>query len=66
LIGKDLRNSAPTDVFYEDALFVVCRFARFRIESMRELDRREIVPALLFQRTVSERILGPDAVVVRV
>jgi hypothetical protein len=49
LIGEDLRNSAPTDVFYEDALFIFGRFAAFRIESVRKLDRREVVAALLFQ-----------------
>jgi hypothetical protein len=31
-----------------------------------KLDRREIVAILLFQRTAAERILWPDAVIVRV
>jgi len=66
LIGEDLRNSAPTDIFYEDALFIFSRVARFRVESVRKLDRREVVPALLFQRTSTKRILRADAIVVRV
>jgi len=66
LVGEDLRNSAPTDIFYEDALFIFGRLARFRIESVRKLDGRKVVPALLFQRTSTERILPADAIVVRV
>jgi len=66
LIAEDLRNSAPTDVFYEDTLFVVGCFARFRIESVRKLDGREIVAAFLFQRPAAERVFWSDAIIVRV
>jgi hypothetical protein len=66
LISEDLRNSAPADIFYEDALFIFGRVARFRIESVRKLDGCEVVPALLFQRTSAERILRADAIEVRV
>jgi hypothetical protein len=59
-------NSAPTDVLYEDALFIFGRFARFRIESVHKLDGCKVVPAFVFQRTSTERVLGADAVVVRV
>jgi hypothetical protein len=66
LIGEDLRNSAPPDIFYEDALFIFGRFARFRTQLVGKLDRCEVVLALLFQRTVPERILGSDAIIVAV
>jgi len=66
LIGEDVRNSAPTDIFYEDALFIFGRFTRFRMEPVRKLDGRKVVPALLFQRTSTESILRADAIVVRV
>jgi hypothetical protein len=66
LIGEDLRNPAPPDIFYEDALFIFGRFARFRTECVRKLDGRKVVPALLFQRTSTERIVPADAIVVRV
>ena len=63
---EDLRDSAPPDIFYEDALFIFGCFAAFRIESVRELDRGEVVPTLLFKRTLAVRILWADAIVVRV
>ncbi len=63
---EDLRNSTPTDIFYEDALFILGRFAAFRIESVGKLDRGEVVPAFLFQRALAERILQTDAIVARV
>jgi hypothetical protein len=66
LIGEDLRNPAPTDVFYEDAFFIFGCFTPFPIEFVGKLDGREVVPALLFQRTVPERILRSDAIVARV
>jgi hypothetical protein len=40
--------------------------AAFRIESVDKLDRREVVAAFLFQRTAAERVLWPDAIIVRV
>jgi len=66
LLGEDLRDSTPTDIFYEDALFIFGRFARFRIESVRKLNGRKVVPALLFQRTSTKRVLGADSIVARV
>jgi hypothetical protein len=48
-LGKYLGNTAPTNVPDEDALFVSSRFAAFRVESVDKLDRREVVPAFLFQ-----------------
>jgi hypothetical protein len=63
LIGEDLRNSAPTDIFYEDALFIFGRFARFRTECVCKLDGRKVVAALLLQRTATERILPADAII---
>jgi hypothetical protein len=66
LISEDLRNSAPPDILYEDALFIFGGFAAFRIESVRKLDGREVIPALLFERTLTERILRADAIIVRV
>jgi hypothetical protein len=47
-------------------LFVFGCFAPFRVEFVDKLDRREIIAAFLFQRTTTERILGTDAIVVRV
>jgi hypothetical protein len=61
-----LRNAAPSDESNEDALLVFTRFAAFRVESVDKLDRREVVPAFLFQRTAAKRILWPDAIIVRV
>jgi hypothetical protein len=66
LIGEDLRNSAPTDVFYEDALFIFGWFATLSVESAGKLDCCEVVVTLFFQRTAAERILRPDAIIVRV
>jgi len=66
LIGKDVRDSAPPDIFYEDALFIFGSIARFRLESVDKLDGREVVPALLFQRIVPERVLRTDTIVIRV
>jgi hypothetical protein len=66
LISEYLRNSTPTDVFYEDALLIFGRFAIFRIESVRKLDGRKVVPTLLFQRAAAECILSADAIIVRV
>ena len=65
-VSEYLRNSAPADVSDEDALFVFGRFAAFRVEPVNKLDRREVVPAFLLQRTSAERILWTDAIVVRV
>jgi hypothetical protein len=66
LLGEDLRNSAPTDVFYEDALFIFRRIACFRIESVRKLDGCKVVPRLLLRGALAERIRISDAVVLRV
>jgi len=63
---EDLRNSTPTDIFYEDTLFIFGRFEGFRIESVGKLDRGEVVPAFLFQRVLTERIFRADTIVVRV
>jgi hypothetical protein len=64
LISEYLRNSAPADIPDEDVLLVFGCFAAFRAESMDQLDCREVVPALLFQRTLTERILRADAIAV--
>jgi hypothetical protein len=40
LVGEDLRNSAPADIFYKDAVFIFGRVAPIRIESVRKLDGR--------------------------
>jgi hypothetical protein len=61
-----LGNTAPAYVSDEDALLVFGCFASFRVESVDKLDDREVVPALLFQRTTAERILWPDTIIVRV
>jgi hypothetical protein len=59
-------NSAAAYIFHEDALFIIGRFAAFRVESLNKLARREIVAAFLFQRTSTERVFRADAIIVRV
>jgi hypothetical protein len=61
-----LRNAAPADILDEDALLLFGCFATLRVESVDKLNRREVVPTFLFQRTAAERILWPDAIIVRV
>ena len=59
-------DAAPANVSDEDALLVFTGFSAFRVECVDKLDRREIVAALLFQGPAAERILWPDAIIVRV
>jgi hypothetical protein len=58
-----LRNAAPPDIFDQHPFFLVGRRAIFRVEFMYEFNGCEIIPALLFERTVAQRIVGPDAIV---
>jgi hypothetical protein len=66
LFGKHLGNAAPPDIPDQDALLVVGCLPAFSVESVDKLDRREVVPTFLFQRTAAERILWSDAIIVRV
>ncbi len=63
-VSEDLRNSAPTDISNEDALFIFGGFTAFRVEPVNKLDSGEVVSALLFQRTATERIVRADAIIV--
>ena len=45
---EDLRNAAPADVFDERALHFVGRRAASGIQLPNQLDRRKVVPTLLF------------------
>lgn len=61
--GEYLRNPAPAYVANEDTFLFFCRRATFRLQSLRKLDRREVFAAFLFERSVSEPVFGPNAIV---
>ncbi len=64
--GKDLRQSSPAYIACEQPLVVVRRSAVLRIEPLDQLDRGEVVAALLLERAAPDTILISNPVITRI
>lgn len=60
---EHLWNAAPADIPDEQTLLVVCCGAVLQLQLPKETDRSNVVPEFLFERTVTETVLNPDAVI---
>lgn len=63
---KDLRDSAPSDVSHQHPLHLIGRRSPFTVKRLDQFDGREVVSALLLDRTFADSIFRTDAVVPRV